>query len=352
MDITERKQAEEQLRQRAEELETVLDVAPMAIWISHDPLSHDITGNRMANAFYEAESGENVSANITPIRRFFHAGHELTADELPMQQASLANSEVRNVDLDVLLPSGAWLNMLGSASPLRDREGNVRGSVGTFMDITIRKQAEARLHASLHEKEVLLKEIHHRVKNNMQVISSLVSLQADTLDNPALQPLFNDLRDRVRTMALVHEKLYQSENLANIDFAEYMRTLLNYLWRAHGAAASNVRLTLDVHPVSLTVETAVPLGLLLNELVTNALKHAFRDRADAELKVMLHAEADGRVCLCVRDNGAGLPADWRQSSSLGLRLVQMLTGQVHGTLDVCSDGGTAFTLTFAPPRAS
>ena len=119
------------------------------------------------------------------------------------------------------------------------------------IDITERKRAEEALQASLHEKEVLLKEIHHRVKNNMQVISSLVSLQADTLDNPALRPQFNDLRDRVRTMALVHEKLYQSDSLARVDFAEYTRSLLNYLWRAHGDATANARLTLDVQPVSL-----------------------------------------------------------------------------------------------------
>ena len=165
----------------------------------------------------------------------------------------------------------------------RDADGRPHYSVTHILDITERKQAEKALQASLHEKEVLLKEIHHRVKNNMQVISSLVSLQADTLDNPALQPLFNDLRDRVRTMALVHEKLYQSESLANMDFAEYTRSLLNYLWRAHGDATANVRLTLDVQPVSLSMEQAVPCGLLLNELVTNALKHAFRDRDDGEL---------------------------------------------------------------------
>ena len=141
----------------------------------------------------------------------------------------------------------------------------MRGCIGTFIDITIRKRAEEALQASLREKDVLLKEIHHRVKNNMQVISSLVSLQADTLDNPALCGLFNDLRDQVRTMALVHEKLYQSESLASVDFAEYTHSLLNYLWRAYGDAAANVRLTLDVQPVTLSVETAVPCGLILNE---------------------------------------------------------------------------------------
>ena len=216
------------------------------------------------------------------------------------------------------------------------------------LDTTERKQNEQTILASLREKDVLLKETHHRVKNNMQVISSLVSLQADSLDNPALRPLFNDLRDQVRTMALVHDKLYQSASLAQIDFAEYTRSLLDYLWRAHGEAAATVRLTLDTQPVALSVETAVPCGLILNELVTNALKHAFRDRVDGAVTVALHADPDGHVTLRVSDNGPGLPADqdWRHARSLGLHLVQMLTAQVRGTVEVSNDGGTTFTVGF------
>ncbi|HEY5139403.1 MAG TPA: PAS domain-containing protein, partial [Methylococcales bacterium] len=141
-DITERKQLEEQTRLRAEELATVMETTPVAIWVSHDPQSKSITGNRMANDFYEAEEGENVSANVTPIRRFFHKGHELTADELPMQEAALNDIDIRSVELDVLLQSGKWRFMLGSASPLHDADGSVRGSVGAFIDITERKLAE------------------------------------------------------------------------------------------------------------------------------------------------------------------------------------------------------------------
>ena len=147
-DITKHKQLEEQTRLRAEELATVMETTPIAIWIGHDPQSHNITGNRMANKFYEAEVGENVSASITHVQRFFCKDRELTADELPMQEASLNNIDVRNVELDVLLPSGKRRVILGSASPLHDADGHVRGSIGAFIDITKRKRMEEALHQS------------------------------------------------------------------------------------------------------------------------------------------------------------------------------------------------------------
>jgi len=144
-DTTELKRLEEQTSRQAEELASVMEMAPVAIWIGHDPQNQNITGNRMANEFYEAEIRENVSANVTPVRRFFCKGRELTADELPMQEATLKDIDVRNVELDVMLPSGKRRIMLGSASPLHDAEGNVRGSIGAFSDITERKEGEKAL---------------------------------------------------------------------------------------------------------------------------------------------------------------------------------------------------------------
>jgi PAS domain S-box-containing protein len=157
-DITERKQLEEKTRQRAEEIETVMEIAPTAIWIAHDSQSHNITGNRMANELYEAKTGENVSANITPVRRFFQNGHELAADELPMQKATQKGIDVRNEEIDILLPCGKWKAILGSASPLHDINGNVRGGVAAFMDITQRKKAEAKLKETLDNLEELVKQ--------------------------------------------------------------------------------------------------------------------------------------------------------------------------------------------------
>ena len=217
-------------------------------------------------------------------------------------------------------------------------------------DITERRQADERLKASLREKEVLLREIHHRVKNNLQVISSLVSLQADGLTDSVVRGLLGDVRDRVRSMALVHERLYSSDSLAALDFAEYARSLAGYLLRTYAEVAANVRLSLAVEPIALPVGAAVHCGLILNELVSNALKHAFPDRRSGELVVSLERDpVSSAVCLSVRDSGVGLPAglDWRNAPSLGLRLVHMLARQLNGTVAVRSGTGTEFLVKFS-----
>ena len=281
--------------------------------------------------------------------------------EHPAMVALRTGQPVRGVVMGVFNPTLAayrWISI--DAVPVVRPGQNRPSEVYTvFEDITERKRNEEHIRASLAEKEVLLKEIHHRVKNNMQVISSLMALQAERLPDAAMREVLQDVTHRVRSMALVHEKLYQSADMARVEFAEYAESLLNYLWRAHANSASGVRLALDMEPVPLSINAAVPCGLVLNELVGNALKHAFRNgggrRGDAvvgdEVAVSLRGSSEGRVCLRVRDNGTGLPKgfDWRQTDSLGLRLVHMLAGQLHATVEVSSNEGTEFTVTFGGP---
>jgi two-component sensor histidine kinase/HAMP domain-containing protein len=215
------------------------------------------------------------------------------------------------------------------------------------------RESKEQIKASLEEKEVLLKEIHHRVKNNMQVISSLVSLQSEELKDADMRAVLQEVTHRVRSMALVHEKLYQSADLARIEFDKYAQSLLNYLWHAHGSASSGVRLSLDLEPISLSVNEAVPCGLILNELVCNSLKHAFDGREDGEMAVLLqHGVKEGQVRLCVRDNGTGFPVglDWRQARTLGLRLVRMLAGQLRAEVEFSSTSGTEFIMIFGRPK--
>jgi two-component sensor histidine kinase len=181
---------------------------------------------------------------------------------------------------------------------------------------------------------------------------SLVEGMADGSQNEMVREVLQDVTYRVRSMALVHKKLCQSADLARIDFAEYIRSLLNYLWRAHGDVAAHVRLTFNLEPVSLPVDTAVPCGLILNELAGNALKHAFLGRPEGELTVSLQGSVDNRIRLCVKDNGVGLPDgfNWLDSHSLGLNLVQMLSGQLGASVVVSSGDGTQFEIVFSYPE--
>ncbi len=216
-------------------------------------------------------------------------------------------------------------------------------------DITERKRTEEQLKALLSEKEVLLKEVHHRVKNNLQIILSLISLQSDNLTDEKTLWVLSDVGARIRSIALVHEMLYRSNNLAQLDFAVYAADLLQYLWRAGSANDRKVSLNLSLAPLLLPIDLAVNCGLILNELATNALKHAFPDNSVGDVTVVMeHDSTTGDVCLTVSDNGIGLPVDfdWRQSSSLGLNIVKMLAGQIRASVQTGPGPGTEFRIKF------
>jgi PAS domain S-box-containing protein len=347
IDATQRKQTEAALSAAKQQLDAHMDNSPLAV-IEWGP------DMRLTRWSHEAERMFGWKAEEVLGKRMEEFGWIYTEDVahvagVPADLRTGANptrfSLNRNFTKDGAVLWCEWYN-----SSLPDESGELRSILSLVLDITERRRADEKLKEALHEKEVLLKEVHHRVKNNMQVLSSLVSLQSDGVEDPATRDLLGDFRDQVRTMALVHESLYQSESLAHINFAEYASGLTAYLARAHGHENSAVRLTLDVEPVSLPIESAVPCGLILNELVTNAYKHAFRDRPAGEIVVRLRADSAGRVSLAVRDDGKGMPADldWRHAPSLGLRLVQMLTRQVRGAVEwrQPEGGGTEFVVEF------
>jgi two-component system, sensor histidine kinase PdtaS len=213
-------------------------------------------------------------------------------------------------------------------------------------DITLRKQVETRLRTSLHEKEILLQEVHHRVKNNLQVIASLLRLQASSIADPALHGLFRDSQNRVYAMALVHEQLYQVPDLAHVDFTVYLRELAGRVVRSYMTQNAGIELTFDTdEAVALDIDTAIPLGLILTELVSNSVKHAFRDGKLGTITIGLHAQAD-IVTLTVRDDGVGLPEafDLQMTGSLGLQLVGDLTEQLGGTITIGCSCGTRFQI--------
>ncbi len=217
----------------------------------------------------------------------------------------------------------------------------------TFVDALGRKKAEG-LRASLAEKEVLLKEIHHRVKNNLQIISSLLHLQSRNVTDARALEMLREGQNRVQSMALIHENLYRSQDLANVDFGEYVKTLVAHLFSSYGGGQGKVNLIVEVDRVPLSIDTAIPCGLIINELVTNSLKYAFPKGRKGEIQVCLHLVGDGEVALTVSDNGVGLPPgfDIERTESLGLRLVTTLADQIDGRVHIGCDVGSEFKISF------
>ncbi len=268
------------------------------------------------------------------------------------QLKSGARSEIRE-EYRVTFPTGRsiWLQV----TSVRILWDGRPASLNLAADVTARHVAEDLLRNSLREKEGLLKEIHHRVKNNLQVITSLLRLEAGRSAEPATKGVLQDMQGRIRSMALLHETLYRSADFARVDMADYLRQLATQLHRAQNTRPGAVRLQLDLTPVTLEAEQAIPCGLIVNELLTNSLKHAFPDGTTGEIRIALRTLADGRVRLEVGDSGAGLPADVdeRKQRSLGLQLVSDLVRQVEGTLETAGPGpGAHFVIILTPVKPS
>ncbi len=210
-----------------------------------------------------------------------------------------------------------------------------------YIDITESRRAEKQIRASLKEKEILLKEIHHRVKNNLQIISSLLNLQSHKISDPYALQTFKESQDRVRAMALIHERLYQTGDFAKIDFAGYVRSFTNQLLRSYKVNTKRIRLHLDVDPVSMNLELAIPCALIIHELVTNSLKYAFKDDRSGQIWVRLTEENNQMLNLTVRDDGIGVPEgiNFDNSQSLGMKLVGNLTSQLNGSIRYINGDG-------------
>ncbi len=222
---------------------------------------------------------------------------------------------------------------------------------GVDIDISDRKLAEAQIRESLQEKEVLLKEIHHRVKNNLQIILSLLRMQARQANNPQITTLFQEAQNRVQSMALIHEQLYRSLDFSHINLRDYLETLTYNLFRSYGVDRQQIALTIETDDLQLTLNTAIPCGLIINELISNSLKYAFPEGQPGEIIIRLKSIASApiaQIMLTVEDTGVGIPerVDWETTKSLGLRIVRNLVTQLHGTLTVDCRQGTQFQICF------
>jgi PAS domain S-box-containing protein len=328
-------------------LAAVVDSAHDAIF-SIDTDMRITTWNAGAEDLYGYRAEEILGQPVSLLWPPQEIEAELLTIRLLMEERRAMHQEGRRRRKD-----GSLIDVSLTRSPIRTPAGTVLGLSTIARDITARKRADEAMRASLHEKEVLLKEIHHRVKNNLQIVTSLLNLQVGDADDARFATLMRETQHRVKSMALMHETLYRSGNLGALDLREYVQELVDYLRHSYGPVLRRVTLRADVESLALPIDSAIPCGLVLTELVSNAFKHAFPDPMTGTLRVVGHHESSGSYLLRVVDDGRGMPPDVDplRSRSLGLQLVTNLARQLHADFTRDDVGrGTSFSLRFASAR--
>ncbi|MDS4029076.1 MAG: PAS domain S-box protein [Candidatus Contendobacter sp.] len=377
IDITARKQIEIELKNYRDHLERLVGERTAALEATNVRLQQEIAERQRAEQvlqltqFMVDQSAEEIYlvrpdsgfdyVNEAACRALGHSRNELLGLRVPdISPSDLAQNwpitwrilkEAGHTTFEALhkRKNGELYPVEITATHLRF--GDTEYNCAFVRDIRERKATEEKIKSSLQEKEVLLKEIHHRVKNNLQIITSLLDLQAEVIGDRATREKFRESRNRVRSMALIHERLYRAADLASIDFAEYVRKLTDSLFSSYASANRSIALQTDIEPLSISVEHAVPCGLIINELITNALKYAFPPGRAGIIGVELKMSGEKRVMLRVWDNGVGLPpaVDPQHSETLGLTIVATLIRQLRGNLTLQRVGGTGFTISFVVP---
>ncbi len=346
-DITERKKAEAALLESEARFRHLADNAPVMIWMSDANKQCNYCNNRwleFTGRELEQEYGMGWTESIHP------------DDNEKCWTEFSSVFDVRkeyNMEYRLKKHDGQYRWILDTGVPRFTPTGDFIGYIGSCLDITERIHAREQIEASLKEKVVLLKEIHHRVKNNLQVISSLFSLQSAYIKDKEAREMFNESRNRVKSMALIHEKLYLSKSLTHVNFSDYIQELISYLFSTYKYNSNTIDLEINIDKIEIDVDFAVNLGLIINELVSNTLKHAFPDNfskpsGDCKLQIKLISNCDSEFILIIKDNGIGFPGnvDFKNTDSLGLQLVNTLVEQHNGKIELNNDGGAEFSLTF------
>jgi PAS domain S-box-containing protein len=343
-DITERKLTELALRKSEARLGGVLEAAPIGIGLisngrmqwTNDSLS------KMIGYSDEELKGKNP-------RVLYKSGADFDRVARGAGSSTVCDEGVYSVESRFRRKDGSAIEVLVSSCPVE--EGNPAGEeIFTVQEITALKTAEVQIRASLKEKAVLLREIHHRTKNNLQVITSLLRLQAAYAKDKVDSDIFKESEARIRSMALVHEKLCQSEDMGRLDIRDYISGLTDVLVGSYVGVGSNVKLKKEIENMSFGIDTAFPLGFILTELVSNSVKHAFPgSKTKGEIAVSLRSVGNGEYELSVADNGVGLPdhVDVGRPQSIGFDLVDSFVSQLNGRLEIERDRGTAFRIRFS-----
>jgi PAS domain S-box-containing protein len=346
IDITDKINSEQKIINQAAKLNAVFDGSSHYIWtLDRDCRLTSFNRNYLdlIKRVYGTEPKEGSKINEKPF---------VSSDEYNTwwddQFAKVFSGERLNFETAFIDPESNKIYVDVYLNPIY-HENKIIEISGIGHDITERVRQEERVHQSLKEKEVLLKEVHHRVKNNMQVISSILNLQSSYVTDTYALNLLKESQNRIKTMAYIHESLYQNKTFTSINFSDYISTLTNNILQSYAASIQKVKLELDIQKIILNLDTSIPAGLIINELVTNSIKHAFTESHEGIIYINLHTK-DNVLFLEVSDNGKGFPKeiDFRNTNSLGLQLVNTLVEQLNGKLELkqFKGGGTSFLINF------
>lgn len=342
-DITSLKKAEEELRLSEERHRAIYDQAYIGIARIAKMGRFLLVNERLCDML-------DFSADELYKKTFYELGLPEEVEESLTDWDHLLSGKIKNFSREqtYVRKDGELISANVTVSLVRDANDNPNYFVAVFEDITERKEYERQLEESIKEKEVLLKEVHHRVKNNMQVISSILNLQSSYISDENALGILRESQDRIKSMSFVHESLYQSNTLSEVNFAEYIQNIARNLYHSYGRPEGGIGLEFDLEEIYLNLDTSIPCGLIINEVVSNSLKYAFQGREKGVIKVEMGKLSDGKLKLIVSDDGIGLPEDFdiENAESLGLQLVTTLVTQVSGELEIDVSNGTKFNIVF------
>lgn len=345
-DITALKRAEEELQRSEEKYRSIVELAPDGIiTVDRKGIITSVNTPFCKRTGYSKEDliGKHISkiptARIKDIPKYIKTFNALLRGRIP-----------EPFNFQWIRKDGAvyWDEVRVS---IMKKDDKTTGFQAITRDISQRKKVEKALRISLKEKEALIKEVHHRVKNNLQIISSLLNLQAGYIHDEHYKKLFQESQNRIKSMVLVHEKLYQSKDLTAINLRDYINGLLKYLCHSYGIESNRIVIKTDIEDITMNIDIAIPCGLIITELVSNSLTHAFVEpyrRSRAKITIKIHLDRKDKAALIVSDNGIGFPdgLDFKKTESLGMQLVCALTEQLSGDMKLNRDKGTTFTITF------
>jgi PAS domain S-box-containing protein len=343
-DLTEQRRGDEALRRSEERFRRVVEATPNAM-VMIDQAGRIAMVNAQTERVFGYSRTELLGQSVEMLVPERFRGHHPE-----LRAAFFSDPQTRPMgigrDLYGLRKDGTEFSVEIGLNPIETDEGTM--VLSAILDISYRKQEESRIHASLKEKDILLGEIHHRVKNNLQIVDSLLGLQSGAIQDTGIQGILRESQNRIKSMALIHQILYQSSDFAKMDFRNFLDSLIPSLASSYGADPDHIAISVNAAEVRLPLNMAIPCGLMVNELVSNALKHGFPGTRHGAIRVELSKASDGQVLLSVEDDGVGISSDLdlEQTGTLGLQLVALLTDQIGGKMDIQRSNPTRFALQF------